>query len=67
MSLKTVRGRIVHYIESEGDSGSLTMRQTKKDWAAELGLTHEALYRALAAMRRCGQLEVDDAFLTLSR
>jgi CRP-like cAMP-binding protein len=60
LALKTAPQRIVHYIESVGKAGVLHLNQTKKDWAADLGLTHEALYRALAQMKKRGQLTVDD-------
>jgi CRP-like cAMP-binding protein len=65
LSLKTARERIVHFIETEGESGRLDLNQSKKDWAAELGLTHEALYRALAQMQKRGELMVDDSRLIL--
>jgi CRP-like cAMP-binding protein len=63
LSLKTARDRIVHYIETEGEGGAVALMQSKKDWAAELGLTHEALYRALAQMRRQGLLAIDGTTL----
>ena len=50
LNLRTAEERIVHFIETEGDEGSLTFTQSRKDWASELGLTHEALYRTLARM-----------------
>ncbi len=50
LSLRTAQERIVHFIETEGDEGTLTLTQSRKDWASELGLTHEALYRTLARM-----------------
>lgn len=65
LSLKTARERIVHCIETEGDGGSLTLSQSKKDWASELGLTHEALYRTLTEMQKLGLLAVDGAKLRL--
>ena len=43
-------------VEAEGRDGRLELRQTKKAWAAELGLTHEALYRALAGLQREGRV-----------
>ncbi len=67
LSLKTARDRIVHFIETEGEGGAVTLIQSKKDWAAELGLTHEALYRALAQMRRLGLLVIDGATLRQRR
>ncbi len=65
LSLKTARERIIHFIEIEGASGTVDLEQSKKDWAAELGLTHEALYRALAQMEKCGELTVERSRLTL--
>lgn len=50
LALRTASERIQHYIESEGHNGTLELRQTRKAWAAELGLTHEALYRTLAVL-----------------
>lgn len=67
LSLKTARERIVHYIETEGDGGAVALAQFKKSWAVELGLTHEALYRALAKMKRQGLLAADGVTLRLLR
>jgi CRP-like cAMP-binding protein len=61
LALRTARERIEHYIESEGRSGQLELRQTRKALALELGLTHEALYRALAAMVASGALAMTRA------
>jgi CRP-like cAMP-binding protein len=65
LSLKTAQDRIVHYIETEGSDGSIRLTQSRKDWAAELGLTHEALYRALARMERSGQIGIDGVALSI--
>jgi CRP-like cAMP-binding protein len=65
LSLKTAPERIIHYIETEGEKGSLTLRHSKKDWATELGLTHEALYRALSRMEHGKQLIVNGATLSI--
>jgi CRP/FNR family transcriptional regulator, dissimilatory nitrate respiration regulator len=65
LSLKTARERIVHFIETEGDAGVVDLNQSKKDWAAELGLTHEALYRTLAEMEKRGELTLGKSRLTL--
>ena len=67
MSLKTAQERIIHYIETEGIDGSILLHQSKKEWAAELGLTHEALYRTLARMERSGNIDVDGAALSIRR
>ena len=65
LSLKTARERIVHFIETEGEAGLFDLSQSKKDWAAELGLTHEALYRTLAQMQKRGEIKVEQSRLTL--
>ncbi len=65
LSLKTARERIIHFIETEGAAGVVRLNQSKKDWASELGLTHEALYRTLARMQKRGELRVDQSRLSL--
>ncbi|NPU12495.1 Crp/Fnr family transcriptional regulator [Bradyrhizobium sp. 83002] len=65
LSLKTARERIVHFIETEGEGSELALDRSKKDWAAELGITHEALYRALARMAQAGELVINGAHLRL--
>jgi CRP/FNR family transcriptional regulator, dissimilatory nitrate respiration regulator len=65
LSLKTARDRVVHFIETEGDDGVIKLSQSKKDWAAEPSLTHEALYRLLARMQAEGRIEIVDAVITL--
>jgi len=56
LTLRSATDRIEHYIEAEGFEGRLELRQTRKAWAAELGLTHEALYRALKGLERSGRV-----------
>jgi CRP/FNR family transcriptional regulator, dissimilatory nitrate respiration regulator len=65
ISLKTAQERIVHFIETEGRDGVFELTCSKKDWAAELGLTHEALYRELASMRHRRELVTEGATLRL--
>jgi CRP/FNR family transcriptional regulator, dissimilatory nitrate respiration regulator len=67
LSLHTARDRIIHFIEVEGSNGRVVLSQSKKDWAAELGLTHEALYRTLARMVRAGELCADGRCLAICR
>jgi CRP/FNR family transcriptional regulator, dissimilatory nitrate respiration regulator len=71
LALHGAAERIEHYIESEGDNGRLELSRTRKAWAAELGLTHEALYRALSGLQRAGRIsavEKDGALvLTMKR
>ncbi|WP_088954137.1 Crp/Fnr family transcriptional regulator [Variovorax sp. HW608] len=59
LSLKTAEDRILHYIEAEGVGGVVLLAQTKKAWANDLGLTHEALYRALKRLQDGGIPEDD--------
>lgn len=65
LNLRSARDRIVHFIDAHGRDGALTLTRSKKDWAAELGLTHEALYRTLRAMIESGELVVDGVMLQL--
>ena len=58
LGLKTAAQRIVHYVDSEGTDGAVSLTESRKAWAAELGLTHEALYRALRRLQADGTLEV---------
>jgi len=65
LSLRTARERVLHFIETEGERGTINLDQSKKDWASELGLTHEALYRTLAKMEKRGELLVKHSRLTV--
>lgn len=65
LCLKSARERVLHLLLTEGEGPQSRYRPpgTLKELASELGLTHEALYRTLAAMvgegvlvRRAGQL-----------
>lgn len=56
LALKSAAERILHYLEIEGVDGVVTLSTSRKSWAAELGLTHETLYRTLARMKTEGRL-----------
>ncbi len=56
LSLKGVKERLLHLIETEGQDGCLTMGSGLKSMAAELGVSHEALYRAVAELEKGGGL-----------
>ena len=66
LALKSAAQRIVHYIESEGADGTVTLTESRMAWAAELGLTHEALYRTLRQLQADGTLVIDTSRITLS-
>jgi CRP/FNR family transcriptional regulator len=56
--LRRAEDRIVHYLITEGGAdGSVTLEGPLTDWAAELGLQPESLYRALARLRAEGRIE----------
>ncbi|MFW6020964.1 MAG: Crp/Fnr family transcriptional regulator [Guyparkeria sp.] len=59
LACPTAAERIRHAIMTEGDGGGLILDQPRKEWAAELGLTHEALYRALRRLRDAGAIRED--------
>lgn len=66
LSLHSAEERILHFIESEGSGGSITLSQSRKAWASELGMTHEALYRALRRLQDAGTLQVDGKRISLA-
>ncbi len=67
LSLRGAAERILHYLEVEGADGALRLTQSRKAWAAELGLTHEALYRTLARLQAAGTIAVDGERIALRR
>ncbi|HXZ50080.1 MAG TPA: Crp/Fnr family transcriptional regulator [Usitatibacter sp.] len=54
LALKSAAERVLHYLQTEGagDRCEVRLPGTVKDLAQELGLTHEALYRTLARLKR---------------
>jgi CRP/FNR family transcriptional regulator, dissimilatory nitrate respiration regulator len=56
LSLKGVRDRLFHLIETEGQGGKLPLGAGLKSMAAELGVSHEALYRTVAELEKRGLL-----------
>lgn len=65
LSLKSLRMRVIHYLVDCGEDGRVTLDQPIIRWAAELGASHEALYRTLAEMEREGLLQRQGQTLTL--
>jgi CRP/FNR family transcriptional regulator, dissimilatory nitrate respiration regulator len=60
LALKKAEHRILHYLETEGHNGEIVLHVSRKAWAAELGLSHEALYRALARMEQANMISLRD-------
>jgi CRP/FNR family transcriptional regulator, dissimilatory nitrate respiration regulator len=58
LALKTIRERLLHLLLSEGGDRGYELPGTRMELAAELGVTPEAMYRALAALQADGTLAV---------
>ena len=56
LSMKSIRDRLIHLIETEGHSGRYAIPSGLKTLSGELGVTHEALYRAMAQLEAEGVL-----------
>lgn len=67
LSLHGAAERVIHYLESEGAEGAVELSQSRKAWAAELGLSHEALYRALSRLQADGRLTVDGRRIAIAQ
>jgi len=67
MALKSVRGRLLHFLAIEGERGKIHLRGTKRELAADMGISHEALYRTIAALKREGALAEDRGNLSYLR
>ena len=66
LSLKGVKERLLHLIETEGSEGRLPLGGGLKSMASELGVSHEALYRAVAELEKKGVLQRRDNFLVVA-
>ena len=65
LSLKSVRDRVLHLIQTEGVKGQYRVDTGLKSLAAELGVTHEALYRTLAELVKTHTISRAKGLLTL--
>ncbi|MDV7394438.1 hypothetical protein RZS08_23855, partial [Arthrospira platensis SPKY1] len=65
LTLKGVEARLLHLIETEGQAGRLEIESGLKSLSAQLGVTHEALYRTVAALELRGRLARRDGLLVL--
>ena len=67
--IRSARERLRHFLalNTSADGRSVTLRGTLKELAAELGLTHEALYRTLATLERAGEIRRAGGKITLTR
>jgi CRP/FNR family transcriptional regulator, dissimilatory nitrate respiration regulator len=57
-NIRSARDRVLHYlmVHAAFDGRTVMLPGTLKELAAELGLSHEALYRALAALEADGEI-----------
>jgi len=67
LSLRGIEARLLHLIDSEGENGCLVVSSTLKNLAAELGVSHEALYRELTRMEQAGRIVRHEGELTAIR
>jgi CRP/FNR family transcriptional regulator, dissimilatory nitrate respiration regulator len=67
LSMRGVKERLLHLLETEGRDGRLPLGSGLKSMASELGVTHEALYRAVAALEKNGVLRRRENFLIVIR
>jgi CRP/FNR family transcriptional regulator, dissimilatory nitrate respiration regulator len=58
-NIRSARERVRHYLalNASADGRFVTLSGSLKDFSAEIGLTHEALYRTLAALERNGEIK----------
>ncbi|MBI3453255.1 MAG: Crp/Fnr family transcriptional regulator [Rhodospirillales bacterium] len=63
LALPTAQQRIIHYIETEGVNGTVTVVPSLKALAGKLNLSHEALYRTLSGMAKAGLIARDGRVL----
>jgi CRP-like cAMP-binding protein len=68
-NIRSARDRVRHYLAIHADpSGrTVTLSRTLKEIAAELGLTHEVLYRTLAEMSAEGEIERHNGLIRLKK
>lgn len=68
-NIRSARGRVRHFLALNvgSDSRTVELHGTLKELAAELGLTHESLYRTLAELERSGHIRRKGGKITLSK
>ena len=66
-NIHSARARVRHYLAlNAAPDGRIALSGTIKELAGDLGLSHEALYRTLAAMQRDGEIERVRGKITLT-
>jgi CRP/FNR family transcriptional regulator, dissimilatory nitrate respiration regulator len=67
LSMKSVKDRLLHLIQTEGKDGRYAVPSGIKTLAGELGVTHEALYRTIADIQKSGLLSRVDGDLIIQK
>ena len=67
LSMKSVKDKVLHLINTEGQNGKYQVNTGLKSLAGELGITHEAMYRTLAALEKSKTIRREEGCLTLIR
>lgn len=65
LSLNTVEARLLHLVRTEGGASGIPLGSGLKSLAREIGVTHEALYRCVAALEKRGLLSRTEGRLRL--
>jgi CRP-like cAMP-binding protein len=68
-NIRSARDRVRHFLALNvgSDGRTVELRGTLKELAAQLGLTHEALYRTLAALERSREIRRKHQSIILSK
>jgi len=68
-NIRSAGERVRHFLalNAGADDCPIQLRCTLKDLAAELGLTHEALYRTLAALEHSGEIKREGSKIILAK
>ena len=65
LSMKSVKDRVLHLIHTEGKNSQYQVTTGLKSLAGELGVTHEALYRTLAALEQSREIKRENGLLKI--
>ena len=66
-NIKLARDRILTYFELVSEDGRIVLDRPLKELAAEIGLSHEVLYRTLAKLEKEGLIERERSEIRLAR
>jgi DNA-binding MarR family transcriptional regulator len=68
-NIRSARERVRHFLalNASADGRTVALAGALKEIAGELGLTHKALYRTVAALERAGEIKRMRGKITLTR